>query len=354
VISLLVAAATFTFFYSTKFRAVIGSDTVRICVILLFCFMPNADPLMRLSYLSFYGLWFVVLVTLMDLPEGFWQRTALLAVLLLAIWSNPLVVVCLPVIAVRFLQSTNRIEKMWWAGVAVLILGYAFTADRAPVLNIFNHPSSVQSVVHAVAYRVFCYFFLGSALAQPLPSVGWGLLLRFSLLLIAATALVAVIVAREIMGKERQRAWISLAVFYLIVALPSLFVLRREWIQDFLGPMGERTWLWHQRYFFCSMLLLCVLGGMAYERIVRNWLCMSVVRQIMGGGLLLWWISLHMPTFRLWDWHVEPGWKTTARKIWAAEVRVNETGAPESVHIPNAVDSFVFDLLVTPKKGKQR
>lgn len=346
VASLVLAAAVSTFFYSARFRPVIAGDATRIGVILLFLLMPNSDSLMRLAYLPWYMLWFITLVTLMELPRGSWQRGVLFGAVTLAVWSTPVAIVCLPVIFLRVRRAADRGERIWWMALMLCVIAYALTSDRGVVWAALDQPGLAQSIIHAIGYRVFCYFFLGSALARPLPATGWEMVTRFSLLLVGACALAAVVVAGKKLRESKDGAWASLVVLYLILALPTLFVLRAEWVPDFLGFHEERTWLWHQRYFFCSTLLLCVLAGMVYEKVIRDRLFSSLPRRVIAGGLLLCWISLHTPTFVLWDWHVAPSWKHFAREIQAAETRVNQTGRQEIVHIPNVEDVWAFDLIV--------
>ena len=344
--SLILAATVFTFFYSANFRPVLASDTVRVGVILLLTLMPNSDSLMRLAYLPWYMLWFITLVVLMELPRGSWRRGILFGALTLAIWSTPVAVVCLPVVFLRLLRAADQKERIWWTAVILSVVAYALTADRGVIWN-FWRPGLIQSVVHAIGYRVFCFFFLGSVLAKPLLDSGWEMVTRFSLLLAGVCVLAGVLMAGQKLHHSENRPWTSLILLYLIIALPTLFVLRPQWIPNFLTVSGE-AWAWHQRYFFCSTLLLCVFFGMMYET-VRDWLFTNLPRRGLASVLLLSWISLHTPTFVLQGWQVKPGWKHFAREIRAAEIRVNQTGKQEIVHIPNAVAIWAFDLIVEKK-----
>lgn len=345
-VSLALAAASLAFFYSGRFRDVISTDTVRLGVILLMTLMPNSDPLMRLHNLSFYGLWFVVMASLMELPQRFWPRAVLFVLLSLAIWSTPMAVVCLPVIFFRLWQSDGWGERVWWISLAASIVAYAATANLEAIAGAVHQAGTAQSIIHAIGYRVFCYFFLGSTLARPLPTAGWDVVVRFSLLLLLLCVLAVLFVAKHRFRTSQKSWWVSVAVLYFLLALPALFVLRGEWIPDFLGPMGERTWLGHQRYFLCSTFLLCVLAGIAYDTGLRTWLRENIVRGLSGAALLACWISLHLAAFSLWDWHAQPSWKRVAREIEAAEERVKITGGTEVVHIRNSVPVWQFDLVV--------
>jgi hypothetical protein len=348
-VSLLFASTVFTFFYSARFRPLIASDTSRVFVILLFSLMPNSDSLMRLTYLPWYMLLFISLVSLMELPREPGCRSVLFVLLNLALWSTPVAMICLPVIVLRLLQTADRRERLWWGAVILSMVAYALTADRGVISKALDQPGLMQSIVHAIGYRVFCFFFLGSALAKPLLASGWEMVDRFSFLLAGICVFGALMAGKHMRGFAKGN-WTSLILVYLILALPALFVLRSEFVPHFLiinDP--ELTWSWHQRYFFCSTLLLCVLGGMVHERVARDWLFTSPLSRAMGAGLLICWISLHTATFSLWPWHYKPGWKHFAREIQAAEIRVNQTGTREIVHIPNTENAWAFDLIVEKK-----
>ena len=352
-ICLVLAAGSLVFFYSAKFRSVISSDAARVAVILLATLMPNSDPLMRLNSISFYGLLFIVLTTLMELPASLWRRIGLFALLTVAIWSTPMAILCLPVILLRLWQSELRKDRIWWVALAASIVAYACTADVQQTGGILQQANVFQSALHAIGYRVFCFFFLGSTLARPLPTAGWDGVVVLSLLLAGLCVAAAFAIAKQRLRNSERQWWTSFALLYFVLALPTLFVLRVNWIPDFLGPMTMRTWLWHQRYFFCSTLLLCVLAGMAYDTILRNWLRKNIVTLSSAGALLGCWISLHLAGFSLWDWHTEPAWKRVAQQIRAAENRVQNTGQSESIHIRNAERVWEFDLIVKNSRNPQ-
>jgi hypothetical protein len=344
--SLLLAAMVFTFFYAANFRRVIASDATRAGVIVLFTLMPNSDSLMRVAYLPWYALLFIVFVVLMELPGGSWQRGVLFGALTLAIWSTPVVIVCLPIILFRLWRAADRRDRIWWTAVAISVVAYALTADRTVIWN-FWRPGLIQSVVHAIGYRVFCFFFLGSELTRPLLESGWEIITRLSLMLAGGCVFAAVSLTRQSAPRSEATTRAGWIVLYLIFALPVLFVLRPQWIPNFLSTSAE-AWTWHSRYFFCSTLLLCVFAGMVYEA-VRSWLFNDRARLFVSGILLVFWISLHLPGFKLQQWQVKPAWKQTAGEIHAAEVRVNQTGQREVIRIPNATAIWAFDLIIAKK-----
>ncbi len=358
VISLLIAAGVFTFFYAASFRSVIASDATRVCVILLLTIMPNTDPLMRLAALPWYMLWLIILVTLMELPQSAWGRGCLFGAATLAVWSTPVAAVCLPLVLYRIWRAAARAERLWWSAMLLSMIGYILAAESGAALSAaLRQPGVVWSIIHGIGYRVFCFFFLGYVLARPLPeTVGWEVVTRLSLLLAAGCALAAI--GAAVRAKRRLppmagggvAPWASLVVLYLILASPTLFVLRPPIVPDFLVT-NINTCIAHQRYFYCSTLLLCVLGGIVYDRLLRARLQQAGALARAGAAvLLLGWISLHTPAYVQWDWQNKPGWKHFTREIRAAEDRVNKTGGREVVHIPTAVDEWPIDLVVEAKK----
>lgn len=365
VISLLVAAGVFTFFYAANFRSVIASDATRVGVILLLTVMPNTDPLMRVAALPWYMLWLIILVTLMELPRSAWGRGLLFGAVTLAVWSTPVAVVCLPLVLFRLWRAGARAERLWWGATLLSMIGYVLTAESGAALSsVLRQPGVVLSIIHGIGYRVFCYFFLGYTLSRPLPeTVGWEVITRLSLLLAAGCALAAVGATVSAWRRQQQRQlpsvatiiggvapWTSLVVLYLILTLPTLFVLRPPIVPDFLGANID-TCTAHQRYFYCSTLLLCVLGGIVYDGLLRAPLRRAgAFAQAGVVVLLLGWISLHTPAYVQWDWSSRPSWKHFTREIRAAEARVKATGGREVVHISTAVDIWAIDLVVEAKK----
>src|SRR5580704_15266992 len=69
VVSLFIAAAITTFFFSPSFRSIVQSDALRAIVVLALTLMPNSDSVMRLAYLCWYLLFFLALLTVSRLPQ---------------------------------------------------------------------------------------------------------------------------------------------------------------------------------------------------------------------------------------------------------------------------------------------
>ena len=343
IVSLVLATSALTFFYAPNFRCVVASDSTRFGFVLLLTVMPNFDSLMRIAYMPWFGLFFISLVVLMDLPNSAWKRAFLFGAVTLATWSTPVVVVGLPIVVFRLWRSCERRDRIWWGTLIISIIAYALTADRS-ILWDFWRPGLIESVVHAIGYRVFCFFFLGSNLSLPLLKFGWKIITGLSLVLAGVCVLAALLIGRQKTSDPERRRRTTEILLYLIIALPTLFVLRPQWIPTFLGTSAE-AWAWHARYFFCSTLLLCLFAGRVYEH-GRDWLFNRGPRLVVAMVLLLCWLGLHARGYALQEWQVRPRWKETVRDIKAAETRVKQTGQPEVVRIPNATAIWAFDLII--------
>ena len=128
--ALVMAAGAICFFYLPQFRTVIANDVVRGVVVLAMPLMPNAESVMRLSAVLWYTLFVLILTTLMSLPAhraGCWL---LWIVAGLAAWSNPVSIVCVPVLVLRSIRAETREHRWWWALLAVATIAYALTAEH--------------------------------------------------------------------------------------------------------------------------------------------------------------------------------------------------------------------------------
>ncbi len=350
VTALVIAAAVLTFFFSAGFRPIVNSDSLRAVIVIIFTLMPNSESLMKVAFLNWYMLALVAFTTIFTLPR---RRVALWLFFLplgLAAWSNPAIIVCLPVIVWRAWEAKDRVEKAWWALLALVVVGYPITAERPPglIAMLLHDPDGRWALIHALGYRIFCFFFLGERLSYPWSAEGWKIATGFSFLL------AGICVAGTVLAVRRSREpgnfpRIPLVLFYLILSTSAMFVLRTNGWHFFLNWNVE-AWDGHGRYFFCSTLLMCILCGVIYERVLRGWIIASTRRRGIATVMLLAWLNLHQLGFHLWAWHPQVAWQSTAVEIRAAEARVQRTGGSEKVRVRTCIVMMDFDLLVRPRQ----
>ncbi len=346
-VSLLIAAAALTFFFAPGFRPIVDNDLLRACIVIGFVLMPNAEALMKLAYINWYMLFFTSLLMIYSLPKRCLGRCGLFLLAAIAVWSNPASVICLPLMLYRAWKSEDRGKRLWWIALILLVLSFPFAVEKQPSqMAMLLHERSWQVVlVRSLGYRVFCFFLLGPMLTYPMPWEGWRVVTPFSL---ALAALCSVVVARTYFKTRRpglgQPALLLLA--YMILALPAMFVLRKEWQRFFLTWTIE-CWQGSDRYFFCSTLLMCVLAGIVYERMFRPWMIQSPQRCQLSLLVLLAWLTLQGLGFRMDAWHTKESWSLFTRQIHEAEARVRQTGKYEVVHVSSNPEGFDFDLMIT-------
>jgi hypothetical protein len=253
IISLLIAAGTLTFFCAIGFRSVIRSDSLRVGIVLLFALMPNVEGLMKLAYINWYMLFFTALIALFNLPQNRAIRWSLLIPVVIAAWSNPVAIVCLPVFLLRAWQAPNGDERGWWLAVVLASSLFPFMANASPSM-VTQLEDWKLALIHAVGYRVFCFFVFGSTLSYPFPTEGWMLVTIISFFWGAIFGVGVAVATRNRKGLAYERS-IPIVLFYLILALPDLFVLRKEWLHFFwigtLSPGGAATVIFFVRAFYC-------------------------------------------------------------------------------------------------------
>ncbi len=334
--ALLVAAMSMTFFALPSFRSVVRSDPLRAVVILALPFMPNADSLARVAAVHWYHVFFLALVSIMTIPRGRFAAGLLWLAAALAFWSQPVAIVCVPVLVCRIWLAEPGPERRWWLALTVVATVYPFTTEsRMALATLWHTPGVLLSLRHAVGYRVFCFFVLGDDISRLVLTQGWYMTTRLSLFCLGLCAAAA----WWPRAARSPRTGFTLALLsYYVLLLPVPYILCAEIIPDFL-TINENTSIAHQRYFYVSVLLLCVLGAAAYQEAGSAW------RRHAAAGLpLLGWLGLHTTTYRLWDFQSHPGWPHFARHIRQAEARARQTGVGERIAIETTPYIFVLDM----------
>ena len=354
IVSLLVAAATLTFFFAPGFRPIIDNDLLRAGVVIAFTLMPNADPLMKVAYVNWYMLLFTSLLLVYSPPKSTSARWCLFVSAAIAAWSNPSTILCLPLMLYRARKAESRGQRLWWVALILVTISFPFFVQKPPaeVAVTVSGQNWILALLRAIGYRVFCFFFLGPMVTHPEPWEGWRLAMLVAL---ALAALCGFLAWRATVGTEKTglARLAPLFLFYLILALPTLFILRKEWLRFFLNWTAD-SWGGNDRYFFCSTLLLCVLAGIVCERLFLPWMAKEEMRPKISLLLLIAWLTLQGFGFRMDTWHTKTGWPTYARQIRDAETKAQQTGNSQVVHVESFPGNFDFDLVVSPTSKGNR
>ena len=173
-------------FFAPGFQTVIDSDSLRAVVVLLFTVMPNNEPLMKLAFVNWYMLFFLGLITLFTLPQRSLARWLLFFLAVVASWSTPAAMVCLPLFLLRAWEAADRGERIWWVALALVAAGYPLTAERqgSLIAMLLHERDWLTVLVRGTGYRVFCFFLAGEMSCYPLNFEGWKSVTIFSSLLV--------------------------------------------------------------------------------------------------------------------------------------------------------------------------
>ena len=348
IVSLFTAAAVFAFFFAPGFRGVIASDWLRALVVIAFAMMPNAEALMKLAYINWYLVIFLALTTLFTLPKRPLALWLFFVPVALTTWTSPVAVVCVPVMLLRAWHAP-RLERIWWLALALVAIGYPFTEQLPPTeIKTFTQDRDwLLALICGFGYRVLCFFFLSDTLCFPREGTGW----RIVLAVASQLAVICVLGTVQAVRKSKTK-WMPLAVLYLIVGTSATFLLRQDsW--HFFQEWDVKSWDGNGRFFYCSMMLLCVLCGMIYELVLQPWVMAVSHRRKMAVFLLLVWLNLQAIGTRMFQWTAPVEWAETAREIRAAEARVRQTGGSETVQVRTAARGFDFDLTVNPANARR-
>jgi hypothetical protein len=176
---------------------------------------------------------------------------------------------------------------------------------------------------------------------------GWGpvglLVLALGMLCVWAAVTTAVRVKNN--GIAR---FAPLVLFYLILALPALFILRKPWQRFFLNWSVD-AWQENDRYFFSSTILMCILCAVIFERLYRPWMAKSRLRRDLSLLGLFVWLTLQGFGFQMDPWYKKTRWSYYAQKIHETEARVQQTGHYEMVPVEGSPAGWDFKVVI---KGK--
>ena len=334
--ALLVATLALTFFALPPCRNLIKSDALRAVVVLALPFMPNADGLTRVCAVHWYLLFFLVLTSLVTLPGKRLARVALWMAAALSFWSQPVAIVCVPVLFYRVWRAAPGAERHWWFALSAVAVAYPLTAQSQSALQALWHtPDVLLSLRHAIGLRVLCFFFLGQDFSRLALAHGWLVVMCSASL---GLGLCAAAACWPGLSRRPGRGLGLAFLLYYVLLLPVPYILRVEIIPDFVA-INQETWLANQRYFCVSVLLLCVFFGVAYQETGCGW-----KRHAAAGAVLACWLGLHGTNYRLWDYQSHPGWPHFVRNIRRAEQQVQQTGGGRRVAIQTSPYIFVLDV----------
>lgn len=346
-LSLLGAAAAFSFFYLPHFRRIVSRDWQRFAICLFLCAAPNAFPLLRLETVHFYFAFFLVLVAVMDLPRRTVGKSAVLVVSGLCAWSSPTAIVLAPV----FLYRSVRRGVLIADRIVMLVIFAAFLSYGAAVWHLGTPAHTDFRAIpaiywHGFAFRVGAAGLIGHRLAEMLVSrFGWYGALPFLLLVVGLCA-TAVIVE----WRRGSSVFAVLVLLWVIFSTVVLLSLRSDFAVDFFNFRSDFNYWLHDRYFYPATLTLFLLLGVLWSRTSRP----TTLRIAVPG--LCWACCLYFWGYTFYGW-TNSGlpFAEAGKMIREAERQAAADGKIHKLYVPIAPQPWFVELDVgrrTPAGGR--
>jgi len=269
--SLVIAGAAMTVFALRRFRCIIPSDAGRVAICVAIAAMPLGDYGIT-SYLS-YSLWNLLLIALLltaaPLPASRPARLLQFAFTSLAIWSNPLSVVFIPLCLGLLYYRRTPEDRAFNAGLIAVTLLYIALGIRPETGAGEAAPSSIAAAVFTPRYildRVVFETFAGSRIRAALHNRGLSALVYVGGACLSAAIAAALYLLRHRLTTAHRRALAGAAL--LILALSLLSVVGRGIDAD------ARLGAWNTRYFYIQryalLLILAVAAALAIPELRRR------------------------------------------------------------------------------------
>jgi hypothetical protein len=344
--ALTIAAVAVSWVWLPQFRHMIPNDGMRLAVVMLFACSSNQESLMKLSYVQWYVLLWLVLCGWMQPVRHRVAALCLAGVGVLAVWTSPVSVVLLPLWGIR-LFCAGRYQKVLAGLLIISCLAMLVVVRLTPAVageQMGAVEPSLTELLHGmgngIVYKVVCTAVLGHGLTHILFNAGrWGLIYGI------ACGVIAGLLALMILSGGRQ--WrVALAAGYVCIGSVGLFLLRPDFVCDFITGAGVTV---HDRYFYVPMtLFLLVLAMTATSAVsrVKN----AQTRAIILGGMGLAWMALQFPWIQM-SWTPEDlNWRHHAHQLEAVQKQADALGEEYGGMIPLNPYPWRIELNVCPRK----
>jgi hypothetical protein len=321
-ISLICGAACISFVLSNRLERAFGTLPWRVCLFLFLLAGPNHEHMMRLAYVQWYLLLWLVLVSVADIPITRIGRIVTFFGACITVLSAPLTLVVLPLLCGRiWFSRPNRPEIVFWSFLLFAVLvsvstqistNYTLAPFRGALLA---SSDSWLALTQLLVFKVFGSSIFGVAAAHTLLQSGWVYLYTLAacgvLLLICCTFV------------ARRNYFVQLIVSWYVLFFCSLSViLRPEILKAALSPAGVSG---HDRYFWLPaaatfFILLCGLKQLLSTPIKFSGLTLGALPARAAIILAFLLLVVHAPGYRRRNsTPVDYGWRLQAQAIEAWE-----------------------------------
>lgn len=278
--SLLLSGAALAAFSLRRFRFLVPQDPVRygVCLLLIVIPIGNFALVSSLQYSLWHSLFLLILLSAAPAPRNPYLLVPQLAFCILAAWSNPLSVVCLPLCVMLYFQRRDRVDRIVNGSLSVAIVLYAiFGVEFQAALKI-EDLAVLGFSLRVLLHRVFFEALLGNHLRVWLTSHDLTLLVDAGGIAIVTTA--AYLLYRA--GRSGRVRWVLIHLgSALIFGLTLLAVLGRGLDAGILETP------WGHRYFYLQQLVFLLLLGAAGLTTFRIEMLPGVWRRVAMAATVL-------------------------------------------------------------------
>jgi hypothetical protein len=317
-------------FYLPAFRRVVAADAGRLAVVLFLAIAPNAENLGVVLGLHWYLVFGLVLVLIASPPIRAGSRLAVLALIVLCIWSSPAALVLLPFFLLRWRNSqsgTERLQAVVTAGLIILVgILVACMRWENPVRTApFQWRDAALALDHLVLRGWIGVSLLGPRLA--------GYLAREFPLALDLGALVVLGALAAVLWRNRTRDVMRAAAVILGAALLMLLISLTRTL--YLPDLAHLPLPTHVRYITAPTLLLYV--GLA---IILSGASPPFLRRFLPHLVVLPAVLLVVSWRGQVHWAHRPVWfhlRDAVPAIAQMKAKYARDGRPASLYVPSDV-----------------
>jgi hypothetical protein len=303
-----------------RHRAVFASDQGRRVFCVVIAVLPLAhysliSTLMSGHWIMFLLLTLIVLVPLPAAPVG---KTLQVVAMGLIVWSHPMCVTLLPVIAYRAWTAESRVDRRCWLALGLLVAAY-------PILGTYRLNKTGVNLAPATVVGYALTFFaekvafesiFGNRLRELVHAqLGPGVFFAYLFAVAAGLALV-VWRTRHRIGREQ---WFYLAYFpYLGLTLSFLYIVLRNHPPEVFLSDGTQLYTFVPKIHFLLLLsYVATLAGLGQHWTTRT-------TRAAAAGLVVWAVAVALPNQTAYRGSLELGFdvQRMVERLYAEERRV--------------------------------
>jgi len=252
-ISVLIAALVLSFPLTPLFNKIFPL-TVRLLLVGLTALLPwHTETLGNITCLHWYMFYFLALLSMADLTHlNITEITLLFCAVLLAIFSTPLSILCVPIFLFRLLKRKGAKSERFLFATLILLVGImliivkGFLAPQNTPIAFANLPSYFLFIIKAIGYKVVCLTAIGQTWSEQL-------LKNWIACYLAVLSFGLIFLFIRLLKPQRTHAII---LYYILTPILFTAIMRRNYVAHFAE---NNLYFGATRYFFVPSLFFVLL-----------------------------------------------------------------------------------------------